>query len=377
MALHIALVSRRILRTEGQGRVNAEIIKRGVESGVRFTLVAEAVSPELFELAGVEWVKIATAFAPTQLLRNMVFALSTTHWLRRNRRRFDIVHVDGFTTFGKSDVNVVHYVHSEWLRAPVLWDEAFKSVRGFYQIVYTLANSWLERGAFRRTRSAIAVSRTVGEELVRLGVREQAVHVVPNGVDAPEPPPVAIRREDLGIPAHAFLVLFAGDLQTPRKNLDTLLEAIALVPGVHLAIAGVLRSNRYPAKCAQLGLEDRVHFISFRKDDLPEVMAAADVFVMASLYEPFGLVILEAMAAGTAVITARSVGASYLVGEAGTVLADAKDAAELAAVITHLATHPEVTARMGRAGRNIALGCTWRRMADAYLALYERLALVA
>jgi glycosyltransferase involved in cell wall biosynthesis len=372
--LRIALVSRRIVRTEGQGRVNAEIIKRGVERGIRFTLVAEAVSPELLELPGVMWVPIATTFAPTQLLRNMIFSVATTRWLRRNRRNFDIVHVDGFATFGKSDINVVHYVHSEWLRAPVLWDEAFKSARGFYHVIYTLANAWLERGAFRRTRSVVAVSTTVGAELVRLGVRAQTVHVIPNGCDTPVPAPLPIDRAALGIPADCFLLLFAGDLQTARKNLDTLLEALVLVPGVHLAVAGELRSRRYPAKCEALGLSDRVHFISFRKDDLPEVMATADAFVMASFYEPFGLVILEAMAAGTAVITSRTVGASSLVGDAGTVLADAKDPVALAGVIRHLAAHPDTAVRMGAAGREIALGRTWQRMADSYIDIYRTIA---
>jgi glycosyltransferase involved in cell wall biosynthesis len=103
-------------------------------------------------------------------------------------------------------------------------------------------------------------------------------------------------------------------------------------------------------------------------------MATADAFVMASFYEPFGLVILEAMAAGTAVITSRTVGASSLVGEAGTVLADAKDTSALADVIRHLSANPDAAARMGAAGREIALRCSWERMADSYIDIYRSVA---
>jgi glycosyltransferase involved in cell wall biosynthesis len=372
-SLHIAIISRRIVRTDGQGRVNAEIIMHAVQQGMQFTLVAEAVSPELIDLPGVNWVKIDVRSTPTQFLKNLAFAIKTAPWLRLNRGQFDIVHVDGFVTFGRSDVNVVHYVHSEWLRvgARMLWADAFKGKRGLYQLVFTLINAWLERSAFRQATCLVAVSGSVKQQLVRLGVPAKNIFVVPNGVDAPSPPPVAIERSTLSIPDEVFLLLFAGDLQTARKNLDTLLRALALVPDVHLAVAGDVRSNRYPVMAKALGLGQRVHFISFRKDDLAEVMAAADVFVMISLYEPFGLVVLEAMAAGTAVISSSSVGASSLIGKAGVVLPRATDHVALANVIRELCANRARTAQMGRYGRETALACTWDHMANEYVRIYE------
>jgi glycosyltransferase involved in cell wall biosynthesis len=143
------------------------------------------------------------------------------------------------------------------------------------------------------------------------------------------------------------------------------------VPDIHLAVAGELRSQRFPKLARSLGISDRVHFVGFRKADLFEVMAAADVFVMASHYEPFGLVILEAMAAGTAVITARCVGASSLVGPAGVVLAQADDVVGLAIALARLVANPKLTAEMGRRGKEIARGHSVDRMAEGYTAFYE------
>jgi glycosyltransferase involved in cell wall biosynthesis len=369
--LRIALVSRRVLRTEGQGRVNNEIVRHAVGRGHTFTVVSEQISEELLGLSSVTWQKIAVPRLPTQLLRNIVFCALTTAWVLRNRRHFDLVQMDGFASFARSDVNVAHYVHSDWLRSKALWSDSFRSARGFYQLIYATANSFFEKGAFRRTRYGVAVCEGVKDGMVRLGMPAERVAVISNGVEMHEGPRSAINRSSLGIPEGRFLALFAGDLQTSRKNLDSLLRAVALVPDIHLAVAGELRSQRFPSLARSLGIADRVHFVGFRKEDLFEIMAAADVFVMASHYEPFGLVILEAMAAGTAVITARCVGASSLVGPAGVVLAHADDVAGLAIALARLAANPRLAAEMGRRGREIARGHSVDRMAEGYTNFYE------
>ncbi|WP_237181465.1 glycosyltransferase family 4 protein [Paraburkholderia tropica] len=95
-----------------------------------------------------------------------------------------------------------------------------------------------------------------------------------------------------------FLLLFVGDLRTPRKNLGTVLEALKQLPEhVHLAVAGYLLGSPYPEMARQLGIESRVHFLGLVRE-MPMLMRSVDAYVFPSRYEAMSLSLLEAMAAG-------------------------------------------------------------------------------
>ena len=160
----------------------------------------------------------------------------------------------------------------------------------------------------------------------------------------------------------------------PRKNLDTVLRALPGVAGLHLAVVGTVAGSPYPALARSLGVAERVHFLDFRAD-IAALMRCADLFVFPSRYEPFGIVVLEAMNAGLPVITARAVGAADLVTPAcGVVLAEADDVEGLTAALRRLAADPALRACMGRHARAAAEEHTWVRMAESYVSLYREIA---
>ncbi|MDR8093010.1 glycosyltransferase, partial [Burkholderia gladioli] len=95
-----------------------------------------------------------------------------------------------------------------------------------YQYVYTRVNAVLERWAYRRSRAVIAVSGKVADEIRRLGIDGNRIGVIYNGVDAQAFGGAQPDRGAYGLPQDAFLLLFVGDLRTPRKNLGTVLKAL-------------------------------------------------------------------------------------------------------------------------------------------------------
>ncbi len=135
-----------------------------------------------------------------------------------------------------------------------------------------------------------------------------AVHVVLNGIQPP-PPLSAERlrslRAELGADADTLLVAGAGHLAR-RKGFDLLLDAFVrtAVPGSRLAIVGSgPEEDALRAQAARLGIADRVCWTGHRAD-VPEVLAACDLFVLSSRNEGMANVMLEAMAAGTPVVAA-------------------------------------------------------------------------
>ena len=177
-------------------------------------------------------------------------------------------------------------------------------------------------------------------------------------------------RTALGLPESVPLALFAGDIRLPRKNLDTVLRALVHVPGVHLAVVGTTKGSPYIPLAAALGIADRVHFLGYRRD-MAQIMRAVDVFVFPSRYEPFGIVVLEAMATALPVITAETVGAAQIITpQCGVVLSDPNDEKAMSQAMRDLLANPAQCKAMGQAARAIAERQNWLRMAQAYWELY-------
>src|SRR5262249_4723856 len=129
------------------------------------------------------------------------------------------------------------------------------------------------------------------------------------------------------------LALFVGDIRSPRKNLDSVLHALARVPDLTLIVVGKLERSPFPHLAQKLNIPDRVIFLGYRPD-VSRLMRAADFFLSPSRYEPFGLVVLEALASGLPVITASTVGAAALVTpNCGRVIPDPHDIDSLAVAL--------------------------------------------
>jgi glycosyltransferase involved in cell wall biosynthesis len=279
---------------------------------------------------------------------------------------------NGFATWARSDVNAVHFVHRAWAASPHHPWRQHRDARSLYARLYAGVNARLERGAFRRAPRVVAVSQKLQAELVAGGVPAERITTILNGVDTEEFAPGVAGRAALGLPEDVPMALFAGDLRTSRKNLDSVLLALAKSsPCLHLAVAGRHENTAWPAMAEALGVAPRVHFLGFRTD-MPALMRAADFFVFPSRYEACSLVLLEALASGLPVITAASAGGAEIVTrDVGFVLPDSEDVEGLAASMTRLADDVELRLGMRSAARRLATAHGWQAMARHYVALLE------
>lgn len=224
---------------------------------------------------------------------------------------------------------------------------------------------------------------TKNDVAVLMGVDQARIAVVPGGVEArfapvTDPAPLRAARDALGV-GDAPFVLAVGVLE-PRKNLTTLMDAFARlklggdVPAHKLVLAGGrgwLVEGIYDHHAAS-PVRDDILLPGFVPDELlPAVYSAADVLAFPSLYEGFGLPILEAMACGTPVVSSR---ASCLpeVAEGAALLVEPRDAEGMADALGRVLGDPELRADLRVKGLQRAAAYTWDAAARRLLAVYER-----
>ena len=373
--MKICVVTHKLLKGDGQARVNYEIIKELLRKNHLVTIYASYVVPELTESKNLEWIKIPVAGWPTQLIKNHIFALLSSVLLLKNRGKYDLVMVNGFITWTRSDINAVHFVHGSWIKSAVHPSRLKKNMSGLYQFLFTYSNAVLEKIAFSRSKVLVPVSQKVKKELEEINPSLD-LRVIMNGVDINEfYPDKRMDRQEYGLPEDVPLALFAGDIKSPRKNLDSVLKAMCEVEGVELAVAGATEGSPYLKMADQLGLSDRVHFLGFRKD-IAKLMKCADFFVFPSRYEACTLVVIEALASGLPVITTYQSGVSELIdseNKAGLVLENSEDVSGLQEAMRLLCHNVDLRKRMGSNARKVAEQQNWQNVAGKYIKLFEEI----
>jgi glycosyltransferase involved in cell wall biosynthesis len=371
--LRIGIVTVRVGLNDGQGRVNLEIAAEALRQGHEVRLFCEAVDPGLKQAGATIELTPSPFFLPSRLIKDQIFAWRSRERLARDIRGFDAVLVNGFATWASSDVNAVHFVHSSWLRSPHHPWRQRRAAHSLYTRLYGMVNALLERSAFKRSGAVVAVSEKVRAELIELGVPQGRITTILNGVDPNEFRPGQSHRVRYGLPPDVQIALFAGDLKTSRKNLDSVLQSMTLVPDLHLAVAGRHEGTPWPDLARKLGVDARVHFLGLQKD-MPSLMRSTDMLVFPSRYEACSLVLLEALSTGLPVITAESAGGAELIShDVGIVLKDSDDIAALAAALTELSKNVERRAAMSTAAREVAISHSWSQMAKQYLELLEKM----
>lgn len=255
--------------------------------------------------------------------------------------------------------------------SPFLFPQTFRRVNRTY-------TRWAIRVACRRATHLIAVSEFTKREIVRwLHVPPERITVTHNGVDTrfrpPDPVELEVFRRRKGLPER--FILFVGTLE-PRKNLPTLLEAYAQIardtdaPLIIGGGKGWLYDSIF-AKVGELNLGDRVRFAGFLEDDeLPLWYAAASVFTLPSLYEGFGIPLIEAMACGTPVVTTSSSSLPEVVGDAGLIVPPT-DADQLGAALLRALGDQGLREDLRQRGLAQARKFSWLDMAERTLAVYR------
>ncbi|MEO1235390.1 MAG: glycosyltransferase family 4 protein [Planctomycetota bacterium] len=370
---------------DGQGQVNRRLVEAMARHGHR----VKVVTGDADDRFGEPSVEVRVAKVPSRLptpLAHQWFAWRVGRTLRAWREPGDRVVLNGSMAYRRCDLNLCHFVHAAWLRSAGHDWAKDRSPKSAYQWLFTRGNAAWERLAYRQARRVIAVSERVKQDLMdHVGVPAAKIDVVPNGLDlgrftagedAVDTDTDASWRASLKLDGSMFVVGFCGDLKTRRKNLDVLLRAVATLPErVHVVAAGAFEGGPYPALVETLGLSNRVHLLG-RVHDMPNFFRGCDAFVGLSHYEPWGLMLAEAMASGRAVVAADSVGAAGLIreGENGLRLRDPDDARGLAARLSRLVDDPDLRGRLGRAARETAEGLDWPVIGRRYHQLITALA---
>ena len=218
------------------------------------------------------------------------------------------------------------------------------------------------------------------------------VTIIPPGVDLERFAPIdkATAKERVGIPPHHQNLIFAGRIE-PLKGIDTLLKSICLIRSHHprlvddvcVAIIGGdpwakspdAEMARLQQMRSDLGISDLVTFIGAKDQDvLPYYYAAAEVVIMPSHYESFGMVALEAMAMGTPVVASEVGGLAFLVqdGRNG-YLVPSRDPEALAERIFELLTNPLCRRQLGRYAQENAQQYAWSNIVDRMMVMYGEL----
>lgn len=228
------------------------------------------------------------------------------------------------------------------------------------------------------------------EHLVTLyGADPARIRVIPPGVDLEHfrPIPTTQAKEQLALDPTCRMILFVGRIE-PLKGIDTLLHAIAriarrypeltcrmcvpIIGGNPYSVEDNDEMVRLQALREELGIGDVVTFLGAQDQDiLPYYYSAAEMVVMPSDYESFGMVALEAMACGTPVIASDVGGLAYLVRHGRTgYRVPARDADALADKIVRLLTDESLRRRMGQRAACWAEEYAWPRIADRIEEVY-------
>jgi starch synthase len=251
-------------------------------------------------------------------------------------------------------------------------------------------SSWAERAALTAATAVVAVSEGMRSDVLSVypEISPERVRVIHNGIDAaeyaPDPRTDALKRH--GVDPTRPYVIFVGRI-TRQKGLPVLLRAAAgLDPSAQLVLcAGAADTPRLGAEVASLvaGLQASRSGVIWIPEMLPkaeviQLLTHALAFVCPSVYEPLGIVNLEAMACATAVVASRVGGIPEVVcgGETG-LLVPPDDPASLADALNMLLRDPGRAGAMGLAGRERAVAeFSWDTVAARTAALYAELASV-
>ncbi len=316
---------------------------------------------------GVE--QVVTGGSEEQVIRR-IFWEQVSLPRQARRLRVDMVHGPAFSVPALGPVPAVVSIP----------DLSFRLFPGYHPRGRRLYLDLITRLSLARARAVIAISESTKRDVCRMyGVDDARVHVTRLGVGdefvALSPAEREAFRSRSGV---GPFIYYQGTLE-PRKNLLTLVEAyrrlreggwqeqqLVLGGAPGWGYEGIREAVR------RHGLEEQVVFLGYVPPaESPGWYAAADLFVYPSAYEGFGLPALEAMACGTAVVTANTSSLPEVVGDAG-VMVRPGDAEALAEAMMHLLGNPTLRAELGAAGAARAREFTWAATATATAEVYTK-----
>lgn len=296
---------------------------------------------------------------------------------RSQIKDFDIIHIHEHRTL--LAVFVSYYAKKN--KTPYIV-QAHGSVLPFFQkkLLKKLFDIQFGYSILHGASKVIALTKVEAEQYTKMGIDESKIEIVPNGIDLSEYedlPKTGIFRKKYGIQKDEKIVLYLGRIHR-IKGVDLLIEAVSelayQMKKVRLVIAGP--DDGYlsilKVKVEELNISDRIVFTGplFDRDKL-EAYIDANVYVLPSVYEIFGITVLEACACGTPVIVIDKSGIAQFVEGAGYVIKYNKN--ELAHAISNILNDENLGRQLGEEGKNLVRkNFDWDKVIAEVQMIYER-----
>lgn len=347
----------------------------GRQIGDIFT--ADGLRKNLMPLNFIEFVLSRTGYCPEILAFSFRAAAKIKEL--HTARPFDVIHDAETLGFGllvtqAHNVPIVSTVHHP-LRRDL---EAFlpRAKNGRERFFNTIFYPLLMQGMVARRIDGMITSSKVGVEELQAAFRAKSerISLVYTGVNAESFSP------DPSIERVPNRLLFVGNAEDPRKGITYLLDALFhLPPAVRLIVVDTGEPDKFmaPRLIRSKGLEDRVTFTGrLTEEELIHEYRKAQVLIMPSLFEGFGLPVAEGMACGTPVVTTRAGSLPEVVGddEEGGLLVPPKDARALAKAILRIMTAPDFSQELSkRARKRVERLFSWESTAQNTAKVYQNL----
>lgn len=276
-------------------------------------------------------------------------------------------------------------IHKKELKTVVtIHDLGYEYLKEYHQFPQRLYLNKSTVFAAKKATHLIAVSESTKKDLMsKLGVEEEKITVIHEGVDHEIFKPQTedqIRQVKKKYHLSADYLLFVGTIQ-PRKNLLRMIEAFNLLlrdskyQKLNLILVGKegwLSEEIYKAPI-KLSLQDKIRFLNrVSTEDLPALYSGAKMFLFPSLYEGFGLPVLESMASGAPVITSSTSSLPEVAGKAA-ILINPEETNDLMLAIKSLLDSPEKAEELRKKGFAQSRKFSWEKTAAQTLEVFERL----
>jgi glycosyltransferase involved in cell wall biosynthesis len=379
----LAIISPFLNKSHGSERIVVEWLSHLSDE---FDIHVYSQQVEDLESARFTWHRIPKI--PFPHLFDFLWFLAACHlvirWHRFRGLRYDLTFSSG-ANYPGADVICVHIVFAEYVRQVHLETSLLRSPlwrwpRLLHRKLYYGIACWLENCAYVNPRTTlVANSRKTARDIANHYLHPEAISVIHLGIDHSMFNPR--RRADLRDEARRQLqlsndqvaVILVGN-DWLNKGVAVLLDALERLKDLPVRLLIVSRevSSGWRNRLAEKGLDNRVILLSPRRD-IESYYAAADIYAGPSLQDAYAMPVAEAMACGLPVIVSASAGVSEIItsGVDGLILADPRDAVEVALMIQRLCEDKELRARLGERAAETTLNYSWEKSSRELFAVFE------
>lgn len=315
------------------------------------------------------------------VLNSLSFLTNSLWLLWRNRKEFEVIHCQQI--FAPAMIGALAKI---FLRKPFIVGVHSTGSWGEINQLKTSPLRFLRLGLLKKADFIAVLNQDMQDELENIGVENQRIRFIPNGTRIPDEAAFSLDvrknyRAKLKLP-YKKIAVFTGRLSA-EKGLDVLIKAWRKIyaenPQAHLLIIG--KGGGVPdveaetkQMCRELNLEETVHFLGFQPNPF-DYLLASDVFVLPTQTEGMSVSIIEAMAAGTAIVTTNIPPNLFLCeNNENALLVNSDDDTAFAGCVGKIFESPELSEQLGRSAREKAIkDLSIEVMGDRYLALYSEI----